>query len=178
MPSKSVVGSLIPNVSRAIGYCPLSFAQQRLWFLDQLEPNNPLYNIPWTSPRQRRSLNVTALEQSLNTIIERHEALRTTFRSSQGRPEQVIGSTATDVRAAFSISVLFPKQRETETTRHIAEEANRPFDLGRGPLMRAILLRIAEDESHPAAEYSSYRQRSLVDGSALAGTCGALRCNC
>src|SRR5581483_4923557 len=70
---------------------PLSFAQQRLWFLDQLQPNNPLYNIPWAL-RVRGELNVAALESSLNALIARHETLRTTFQSDGDQPVQVIGA--------------------------------------------------------------------------------------
>ncbi len=76
------------------GELPLSFAQQRLWFIDQLEPGNSVYNFP-AAVRLKGPLNVVALKQSLNEIVKRHEALRTTFATVDGRPVQVIAPLLT-----------------------------------------------------------------------------------
>ena len=80
---------------------PLSFAQQRLWFLDKLEPDNPLYNVPYVV-RLNGALNVGAMERALNQIVARHEALRTTFRVVSGSPVQVIAPSVT-VAVKFGI---------------------------------------------------------------------------
>ncbi len=123
---------------------PLSFAQQRLWFLDQFEPESPLYNIA-TAVRMKGSLDVAALEQTLSEIVRRHEALRTTFTVSEGEPVQVIGA-ATPVRLPVTdLSDLDEETRETGARWLINEEAQTPFDLAAGPLLRASLLRLAAD---------------------------------
>ncbi len=124
---------------------PLSFAQQRLWFLDQLEPGNSTYNI-YAAVRLRGPLNVAALEQSLNEILRRHEALRTTFATVEGQPIQMISSPE-----PFTLSIAdlrqFPEtEREPEARRLATEEARRPFDLARGPLLRTTLLRLSEED--------------------------------
>ena len=121
---------------------PLSFSQQRLWFLDQYEPNNILYNIP-TAIRLHGALDVTALERSLNEILNRHESLRTTFGVVRDRPVQVINE-----KRAFRLSVIELREEDQEATalRLAAEEARKPFNLADGPLLRVTLLRLADDE--------------------------------
>jgi hypothetical protein len=118
---------------------PLSFAQQRLWFLNQLEPDNSSYNIP-AAVRMKGSLNVDALRQALNEIVQRHEALRTTFPSIDGRAVQ---SIASKLELPFPIiTVLGEEQIMSLAT----TEAKRPFDLSNGPLLRASLLRLDATE--------------------------------
>ncbi|HZN91762.1 MAG TPA: condensation domain-containing protein, partial [Myxococcales bacterium] len=117
---------------------PLSFAQQRLWFLDQLEPNNPLYNVP-VALRLSGALDVPALEKSLGELIRRHEALRTTFRVERGQPVQVISPGS-------SVHLQVVPATEEEARRLASEEAQKPFDLANGPLVRGSLLRLAERE--------------------------------
>jgi len=128
-------------------HLPLSFAQQRLWFLDQLDAGNPLYNMPQMF-RMRGKLDVTALERALNTIVERHESLRTTFALSGDEPVQVI---ARELHLALPITNLSgtpAQQREAQALKLAKEEAQRPFDLSSGPVMRAQLLRLdAEDHA-------------------------------
>ena len=127
------------------GDLPLSFAQQRLWFIDQLEPGNSAYNFP-AAVRLKGPLNVTALEQSVNEIVKRHEALRTTFATVDGRPVQVIAPTLTVRPPVVNLQELLAGEREAEVRRLVIEEARRPFNLARGPLLRITLLRLAEEE--------------------------------
>jgi amino acid adenylation domain-containing protein len=124
---------------------PLSYAQQRLWFLDQLEPDSPFYNVP-AAVRMEGALNVAALEQALNEVVRRHESLRTSFAEVEGRPAQVVTDGLTLSLPAVELSHLSEGERERETRRLAAEEARRPFDLTRAPLVRASLLRLKETE--------------------------------
>jgi amino acid adenylation domain-containing protein len=125
---------------------PLSFAQQRLWFMDQLEPNNPLYNVSHIT-RMYGALQVAALEQSLNEIVRRHEALRTTFRAVNEKPIQVIRPSLPLALAITDLSSLPPSEREAQA-RHIAtQEVKCPFDLSTGPLLRALLIKL-DDNDH------------------------------
>lgn len=127
------------------GSLPLSFAQQRLWFLDQLQPGLGVYNIP-AAVRLTGTLNPDALERSLNAIIDRHEALRTTFASTMGRPEQVIASSLDIKLALTDLEALPEDEQASEIERLTLLEGQRPFDLAQGPLLRAMLLRLGEDE--------------------------------
>ncbi|MCL5996767.1 MAG: amino acid adenylation domain-containing protein [Chloroflexi bacterium] len=123
----------------------LSYAQQRLWFLDQLEPNSPVYNIP-TATRLSGTLDQDALEHSLNEIVQRHENLRTTFVAIEGKPAQVIAPCLTLPLPVMDLMALPQAKQEIEVGRLAAEEAKRPFDLAHGPLIRATLLRLDDHE--------------------------------
>jgi len=131
------------------GTLPLSFAQQRLWFLDQLIPNNPFYNIP-AAVRLSGSLNLAALEQTFNEIVRRHEALRTTFVMVEGQPIQVIAPVETrnfaSLHAVRDLRELPESEREIQVRRLSSEEAQRPFNLSTDPLFRVTLLRLDEAE--------------------------------
>jgi len=127
------------------GHIPLSFAQQRLWFLDQLEPGSFLYNAP-RAFRIGGELNVTALRQTLNAIVARHEALRTTFATEDGNPVQVVAPSLNVVLPIVDLSQLADGDREAEARRLATEEARRPFDLAQGPLVRTALLRLSAEE--------------------------------
>ncbi|HKV34445.1 MAG TPA: amino acid adenylation domain-containing protein [Pyrinomonadaceae bacterium] len=122
---------------------PLSFAQQRLWFLDQLEPANPLYNTPGAL-RLLGRLDVTALGRALSEIVRRHETLRTTFQVVDGNPVQIISAPYPVNIPVIDLVTLDDVDRETRTL--IDAEAKRPFDLSHGPLLRATLLRLREEE--------------------------------
>ena len=124
---------------------PLSFAQQRLWFLDQLQPGSGTYNIPGAF-RIRGPLNVAALRQSIHEVVRRHEALRTTFVVMSGRPVQLISPVVALVPSLIDLSELPRLHREAAAQRLITEEADRGFDLQRGPLLRVGLIRLAADE--------------------------------
>ena len=120
---------------------PLSFAQERLWFLDQLQPGDAAYNMPGVAWLEG-DLNVAALEQSLNEIIRRHEVLRTTFRAHRGRAVQVISPSLPLSLPLIDLSQL--SEPEKEARRLARVEAEKPFDLTRGPLLRAGLVRLSE----------------------------------
>ncbi|HEX8852524.1 MAG TPA: condensation domain-containing protein, partial [Pyrinomonadaceae bacterium] len=124
---------------------PLSFAQQRLWFLDRLEPESVAYNLP-AAIRLTGRLDVDALEQSLREIIRRHESLRTTFGEVNGQPLQVISPTQPFSMEVLDLSGLEATEREARAHALASEEAQRPFNLARGPLLRASLLKLGDDE--------------------------------
>jgi amino acid adenylation domain-containing protein len=120
---------------------PLSFAQQRLWFVDQLEPHNPAYHLP-LAVRLDGTLNPQALRWSLGEIARRHEILRTTFAMADGQPVQLIAPPAPVALPLVDLGGLPTHERAAAVTRLAAQEARRPFDLARGPLWRAALLRL------------------------------------
>jgi amino acid adenylation domain-containing protein len=124
---------------------PLSFAQERLWFIDQLEAGNPFYNIP-VAVSLSGPLDVAVLWRSIREIIARHEALRTTFSSIDGEPVQVISPSIDLPLPVVDISALDESQRAAETLRLVNAEALKPFDLSRGPLIRVSLIRVAAEE--------------------------------
>jgi len=126
---------------QTLSYAPLSFAQQRLWFLHQLEPDSIAYNMP-TALRLTGRLNTDALEWSINEIIRRHEILRTTFRLIDNQPVQIIAE-----QLMLKLPVVdLQTAEEREVMRLATEEARRLFDLETGPLVRARLLRLNAEE--------------------------------
>jgi amino acid adenylation domain-containing protein len=124
---------------------PMSFAQRRLWFLDRLVPHNAFYNMSGAY-RLTGSLNRESLEESLNEIIKRHEILRTTFAERESQLVQVIATEQRLHVPLVDLGVLAAAEREAEALRLAGGEAQRPFDLCRGPLLRATLVRLDEDE--------------------------------
>ena len=127
---------------------PASFAQQRLWFIDQLVPGNAFYNVT-TALRLTGSLNEAALEQAFNEIGRRHEALRTTFRIVEEQVVQAIApATPTLVIPVTTLDLreLPTDEREIEARRIVSEESQRPFDLSTGSLLRVILLQLDKSE--------------------------------
>jgi amino acid adenylation domain-containing protein len=129
----------LPPASRGAGL-PLSFAQERLWFLDQLETGSAAYNLP-VALKLSGALDVSALEASLAAIVRRHEALRTIFRTGAEGPEQVIARETPLALPVVDLGALPAPVGEYAARRLVMAEAARPFDLARGPLLRALLLR-------------------------------------
>ncbi|HYW21093.1 MAG TPA: amino acid adenylation domain-containing protein [Nodularia sp. (in: cyanobacteria)] len=131
--------------SEEIFVFPVSFAQQRLWFLDQLIPNNTIYNVP-TVIRLTGSLNLTALEQTFNEIVDRHESLRTTFIVLDGQPLQAIAPSLTIPISVLDLQLLPDGKGELEAKRIITAEIEHPFNLSSGPLLRVKLLVLSKTE--------------------------------
>ena len=125
---------------------PLSFAQQRLWFLDQLEPDNPFYNIP-QGLRMRGKLDLAALEESLTEIVRRHEVLRTTYTMRRGQPVQIIAAEPDITLSQVDLSERHESEREEAVRTFIDEEARRSFNLEKGPVIRATLLRLSAQDN-------------------------------
>jgi amino acid adenylation domain-containing protein len=142
--NRSLPANPIEKVSRE-DHLSLSFAQQRLLFLDQLEPGNSLYNSP-IARRLRGVLNVEALAQSFSEVIRRHEVLRTSFPIHSGQPVQEIAAAKPLELIVTDLSNLAPEEREIEAHRQAAAEARQPFDLENGPVFRIRLLKLAEEE--------------------------------
>ncbi len=143
--NQSQKASLFKPRTSGVNTFPLSFAQQRLWFLDQLTPGNTAYNM-FSAVRLRGELNVTALEYAFNQITQRHESLRTTFQLVNEQPCQVITPTLQVTIPLIDISSLSQPEQETEARRLAQQEAQRPFNLSRGPLVRCTLLRLDENQ--------------------------------
>lgn len=127
------------------GNLPLSFAQQRLWFLDQLEPGSPFYNIS-RALRLRGVLNVSALSRATDEIIRRHETLRTSFAAENGTPFQRVTHCESRPLPLMDLTKVPETEREAQAEQLAAQEIKQPCDLSHGPLLRALLLRLSDDE--------------------------------
>jgi Condensation domain/Phosphopantetheine attachment site/AMP-binding enzyme C-terminal domain len=141
MPQTSRTPRILPR-DRALDPPPLSFAQQRLWFLDRLRPGDPVYNIA-SALQVTGPLDPAALRRALAAVVARHESLRTTFGLAGAVPVQVIAPAAEARLLLADLSGLAPAEREREVARLCREEARRPFELAAGPLLRAVLLRLS-----------------------------------
>ena len=124
---------------------PLSFGQERLWFLYHFEGGSATYNMPkaW---RFSGVLNLTAFEQSLTEMVRRHEILRTTFTDAKGRPVQVIAPTLSFTPPVVDLRLLFQVEQKAEVQRLATQEAQLPFDLTQGSLWRWTLLQLSDIE--------------------------------
>ncbi|MDF5730971.1 MAG: condensation domain-containing protein, partial [Rhizonema sp. PD38] len=142
--SSSTLPPILP-VSRK-GKLPLSFAQQRLWFLQQLEVNSGFYNVGAAVRFEGHLHNIAALEYSLNHIISRHEVLRTNFVAVDGQPMQVIASGVTITPKVIDLQHLELKERDSACRQLRIEEVAQPFDLETDPLVRAILFQLEPTE--------------------------------
>jgi amino acid adenylation domain-containing protein/FkbM family methyltransferase len=129
-------------------HLPLSYAQQRVWFMDQLETDNFFFNVP-AAFRLVGKLNSELLERTLNEVVRRHESLRTTFAEVDGEVTQRITPSLRIELPSEDLSELPEAERDTRVRRLADEEARRPFNLAHGPLLRAKLLRLG-DEDHVA----------------------------
>ena len=133
----------LQHVSRS-GELPVSFVQERLWFIDQLEPGSHAYNVP-TALRLEGALEVATLERALNEIVRRHEVLRTTFRYLDGKLLQVVAPSLTVLVPITDLHSKPGEQRVTRACEVVDSEGQRPFNLETGPLVRAHLIRLGEN---------------------------------
>jgi amino acid adenylation domain-containing protein len=141
----SPTAGIIEPRRRETNAAPLSFGQQRLWFLDHLVPENPFYNLPGAY-RVRGELDIGDLRESLNAVVSRHETLRTTFTEVDGDAVQVIAPSMAVDLPVESLEELAAAERRTRAQDLAGAEALRPFDLSLGPLLRVRLLRFAEND--------------------------------
>src|SRR5262249_21201105 len=129
---------------------PLSFAQESMWFLDQLDPGSTAYLVP-RAYRLYGGLDARSLEQAFNELIQRHEGLRTTFPQRDGEVVQMIHRSkvrqATALLPVVDLQRLEPLQREQEAQRLARQEAQHPCDLAKGPLLRLFLLRLVTGQT-------------------------------
>src|ERR1044072_4468679 len=132
-------------VSEDVFVFPLSFAQQRLWFVQLMDPASSAYNMPMAFRLSGR-LDVEALEWALNEIIRRHEILRTTFDVLDQQPVQLVAHSLTLKLFITNLGSLPAPLREVEAERFANEESQRQFDLARGPLIRVTLLQLWPNE--------------------------------
>ncbi len=124
---------------------PLSFSQQRLWFLDQFSPGTPAFNVP-AAIGMKGELNIDALHRALNDVVRRHETLRTRFPSVDGAVRlEILPELEIDL-PVLELSHLSPEERAVEERRLILSHTSRSFDLAAGPLISAALLRLAPQE--------------------------------
>ncbi|MDM5294858.1 amino acid adenylation domain-containing protein [Peribacillus simplex] len=124
---------------------PLSYAQKRLWFIDQLTPNSAMYNIH-AACRLTGKWSLEALETGWNQLIERHESLRTVIQEREGQPIQQIQSHVFSPLPQMDLTILSLEDREREMKRFIQNEAEEPFHLGQGPLIRTRILKMDKEE--------------------------------
>src|ERR1700694_1677280 len=137
----SPVNEMDIQLNQTISAFPASFAQQRLWFLEQLEASSAAYNESSTI-LLNFAVNVHVLKQSLNALIERHEVLRTSFVAVDGQPMQVIAPSLTLPLPAVDLCALSQDQRQAEARRLANEEAQQPFGLSQAPLLRTTLFKL------------------------------------
>jgi hypothetical protein len=142
---------------------PLSSAQQRLWFLDQLTPGTPAYNIP-CALRLTGPLQTDALERAIAGLVARHESLRTRFAAHGGHPVQVIAATAPGLLPVIDLRAGSAAERERQLDELLLAEAVRPFDLAAGPLLRTQLYRL--DDEHWVLGFTLHH--IIADGWSLA----------
>jgi len=143
MKKRNVVATLAEEIPRRVDAdpCRLSFAQERMWFFEQVEPGTAVYNVP-TAMRLEGPLDFDALQLSLNEIVRRHEALRTTFANVEGIPMQSVSQPMPLRIPVVDLRELPVAEREARAHRLAVEEARRPFDLAAGPLLRGCLVQL------------------------------------
>ncbi|HEY6350279.1 MAG TPA: condensation domain-containing protein, partial [Candidatus Angelobacter sp.] len=137
--------NLAPGDSEDVFAFPLSYEQQRLWFLSQLVLGSAIYNVP-IALRLKGRLHAEALRKALMEIVQRHEVLRTRFVTVEGEPMQLVESAKGPFLELENLCELPRAERDAEAIRRATEEANTPFDLSVGPMLRTKLLQLAEQE--------------------------------
>jgi L-aminoadipate-semialdehyde dehydrogenase len=142
---RALLASLIQKKTSRSKLRPLSFGQERLWFVDQLDPGKPTYNMP-AAFRLIGRIDVAIAERVVNEIVRRHEVLRTTFASKDGQPVQFIAPVLKLSLPVVDLRELAEAEREAEVRRLANAEARLSFDLSKGPLLRITLLRLGNEE--------------------------------
>jgi amino acid adenylation domain-containing protein/non-ribosomal peptide synthase protein (TIGR01720 family) len=142
---RKMLKQLMQKKAKKPQFFPLSFAQQRLWFLDKLQPGSSVYNLP-AALHLQGTLNIDALEKSINEIIKRHEILRTSFTEIQGEMVQSVYPVLNLNIPVIDFQELPQTQRDIEVRKQIQQEASQPFNLTQIPLLRAKLLKLSTDE--------------------------------
>src|SRR4051812_34866732 len=137
--------SAIPKRNPDDAPAPLSFIQQQLWFLHQLNPSSPAYNIA-VALRITGLLNADALERALNGVLERQQALRTRFPSTETGPTQIVAPIQFRQLPIVDLQEFSQTERKLHAEQFMRREAQRPFDLAQGPLFRFTLLRLSPSE--------------------------------
>src|SRR3990172_1624676 len=138
---RPLLAKLLREKASQLKNLPLSFAQQRLWFRAQMEPNSPLYNIS-RAVRLSGALNIEALQKTLDAIVARHEVLRTTFVSVDRGPVQVIAESQPVEMSVIDLSEWPKAEQWAEVQRLLNKEAKRPINLSHDLMLRATLLRL------------------------------------
>ncbi len=128
------------------GDLPLSHAQERIWFLAQIDPDSPTYNMPPVTRRLCGRLEVDALRRAFEALVRRHESLRTVFRSRAGVPFQRVLEPGRRELPVVDLRALGEPEREAELAARVLEQSLRPFELSEGPLLRTLLVRLRDDE--------------------------------
>jgi amino acid adenylation domain-containing protein len=158
------VVNTLDDLTEDVFIFPMSCAQQRMWFLYQLAPSNPFYNV-CTALRLTGKLDVAVLERSINEVVRRHEALRTTFMTSEeGQPLQVVLPSLPLTLPVIDLGNFPEDEREERAQRLAAKEFQRPFDLAHGPLLRPVVLRLSEEEH----AFLPVMHHIIVDGWSIA----------
>src|SRR6185369_16449866 len=142
---RALLAELLRQKAAGKRQVPVSFAQQRLWFLDQLEPENASYNIS-RAVRVKGPLDLEALRQALNAIVARHESLRTNFTSIDDEPMQVIAPAREIEIRVVDLSGRPEVERESEARRLASEESQRAFNIAHDQLLRIVLFRLDDDD--------------------------------
>ncbi|HYK02057.1 MAG TPA: amino acid adenylation domain-containing protein, partial [Thermoanaerobaculia bacterium] len=142
---KSDVPPITPVERAQFERLPLSFAQERLWFINQLEPNSAGYNVPGAVTIQGE-LDIDQVNEAFNLLIERHESLRTVFPNDDGNPRQLILDRMEFELRRIDLSAFDKDVRDSEARRMCQTDAATPFDLAHGPLLRGMVIRLAEHE--------------------------------
>ncbi len=143
-PELSRVGTIAPRAADVAAQ--LSFSQERLWFLDQLMPGSPVFNVPM-AVRISHPLNLTLLQKSISEIVRRHEVFRTAFITNDGVPTPATSTSVSVALEVIDLSALDPDERKVEAPRRVLRESLRPFDLSCAPLIRTTLIQLGDHES-------------------------------
>jgi len=128
----------------ADGPVPLSFSQERLWFLEQYDPGKALYNIPFSIPLHGE-IDRGVIERAVNEIARRHESLRTTFATRESGPVQAIAPHLQIPLDFVDLCYVADEERQSRAMEYFAEQSRRPFDLSSGPLIRTSLVKLSDD---------------------------------